>query len=141
MSKLGFHPQFPDYYLYKKDDMWFRTDDALTKQISAHIFAFKAVQLPKIVFYPNWKSEAVSGAKYAAWRVNEFGERVVRWYWRVGEHSKNCGAGCKRLDGGRCAVKVPAVLEWNKVGQCYSLAKMPDKASDDEAKTLDNSKF
>lgn len=134
---LKFNSLPPDYFVYKKDDKWYKTDDNLTKLILARLSASKAAQLPKIVFYPNWKAEGAQNAKYAAWRVNEFGERVVRWYWKVGEHSKKCGAGCVRLDENRCGVKVPAVLEWSSVSRCWQLAPMSGKASDSEAEILE----
>lgn len=133
------HPRKPDYYLYQKDGIWFKTDDALTKLISAHIFGLKAVQLPKMVFYPNWDKNEAQGAKYVAWRVNSFGEQVVRWYWKVGEHNKKkCGDRCKRLEDGRCAIKCPCSIEWNDAAKCWQLSKMQYKASEAEAKILDN---
>lgn len=128
---------FPDYYLYKKDDKWFKTDANLTKQISAHIRGLKAVQIPKMTFYPNWNNEGVPGAKYAAWRVNEDGDVVARWYWKVRDHDKKTCRNCKRLPDGRCAIRVIAMIEWNKAGNCWSLAKMPDKASESDEKILD----
>lgn len=131
------NPYLPDYYLYQKDGTWYKTDDALTKAITAHITTHKAVELPKMVFIPNWNSEGVPGAKYKAWRVNEFGERVVRWYWKVGEHSKKC-CRCTPLDNGRCGVKVLCEIEWNKTGNLWSLCSMPYKASDEEAKILNS---
>lgn len=134
MSRLK--PEFPDYYLYQKDGMWFKTDNALTKQINRHICGDKASELPKIVFYPNWSAEGLQGAKYVAWRVNQFGEQVIRWYWQVKEHSKKC-KNCIKLDNGRCGIKVPALIEWNKAANCWQLAPMSGKASEDEAKVLD----
>lgn len=133
---MNCHPALPDYYLYEKDGRWYKTDDALTKAISSRIFANKTAQIPKMVFYPNWNAKGLSGAKYAAWRVNKFGEQVMRWYWRVGEHSKRC-KNCIKLDNGRCAVKMVAMIEWNEQGHCWSLAKMPGRATDEEAEVLD----
>lgn len=136
--KLRCFPIHPDYYLYQNDGRWYKTDDNLTKLISARIFAHKAVELPKTVFYPNWNKKGQEGEKYAAWRVNIYGEQVLRWYWRVGDHSKKCKGQCALLDKGRCAVKVPAVLEWSSQANCWVLAKMPYKATDEEAKVLDS---
>lgn len=133
---MRIHPDAPDYYLYQKDGQWFRTDDALTKLISAHIFGKKDVQLPHLVFYPNWNKEGLPGAKYVAWRVNEFGEMVVRWYWRIKDHSKKCRQ-CKKLDNGRCAEKVPALIEWSEIAHRWALAPLSMKASEEESKVLD----
>jgi len=133
---MRIHPDAPDYYLYQKDGAWFKTDERLTKLISAHIFGKKDVQLPKVVFYPNWNDKGLPGAKYVAWRVNEFGEMVVRWYWRVKDHSKKCRQ-CKKLDNGRCAQKVPALIEWSDVAHRWALAPLSMKASEEESKVLD----
>lgn len=130
------NPNFPDYYVYQKDDKWFKTDAKLTKVITRRIFAHSTVQLPKLVFYPNWNEQGLRNAKYVAWRVNEDGEQVVRWYWKVSDHSKSC-KGCKRMDNGKCAVKIPATIEWNESGKCWSLSPMPSKATESEAKVLD----
>lgn len=129
-------PEFPDYYLYKKDGDWFKTDDALTRQINDHIRGSSAISLPRMEFLPNWKAEGLHGAKYVAWRVNEFGEQVIRWYWQVTEHSKK-HKNCIKLDNGRCGVKVPAIIEWNDALKMWQLAPMHGKASEDEAKVLD----
>lgn len=131
------HPKEPDYYLYKKDGRWYKTDDAITKLISAHIFARKAVELPKMEFFPNWNAKGVESEKYAAWKVNSFGEQVLRWYWKVGEHSKKCRQ-CVSLNVNRCAIKAPAVVEWDSASNYWVLAKMQYKASEDEAKILDS---
>jgi hypothetical protein len=136
--KLRCHTNQPDYYLYQKDGRWFKTDEALTKLISAHIFAHKAAQLPRMVFYPNWNGKGAEGEKYAAWKVNEFGEQVMRWYWKAGEHTKKCGSRCSTIGEGRCAMKVPAVIEWSAQANCWILAKMPFKATDEESKVLDS---
>ncbi len=133
---MSCHPQFPDYYLYQKDGVWFRTDNSLTKDISSHIFGLSDKELPKMEFIPNWSSKGLPGAKYVAWKVNRFGEQVVRWYWKVGDHTKKCGQ-CIRLDNGNCAIKAPAMIEWNQSGNCWSLSAMPDKATVEEAKVLD----
>lgn len=130
-------PYKPDYYLYQKDGMWFKTDERLTKAISSHIFANKAVELPKMEFIPNWEAKGLERGEYLAWKVNRFGEQVARWYWKVGEHSKKCGL-CIPLGNGRCGVKVPAVIEWNKAANSWSLKAMQYKASEEEAKILDN---
>ena len=50
MSRLK--PEFPDYYLYQKDGMWFKTDNALTKQINRNICGDKASELPRMIFLP-----------------------------------------------------------------------------------------
>ena len=131
------HPRRPDFYLYQKDGAWFKTDEKLTKDISARIFAYKQVQIPRMVFYPNWSSNAPQSAKYAAWKVNEFGEQVVRWNWRVKEHSKSCGGLCRKLGDGRCAVKVPCEIEWSNVAGYWAIVKDENGASEAEAKMLD----
>lgn len=133
---MRIHPDAPDYYLYQKDGMWFKTDERLTKLISAHIFGKKDVQLPKVVFYPNWNDKGLPGAKYVAWRVNENGDMVIRWYWRVQEHTKKCRQ-CKKLDNGRCAQKIPAMIEWSDVANRWALAPLSMKASEEESKVLD----
>ena len=131
------YPYKPDYYLYQKDGVWFRTDDELTNAISGHIFANKAAELPKMEFIPNWKAKGLEKNEYLAWRVNRFGEQVARWYWKVGEHSKRCGS-CVPLGGGRCGVKTPAAIVWNETANSWALKPMQDKANEEEAKILDN---
>jgi hypothetical protein len=130
------YPIKPDYYLYQKDGVWFKTDSSATKAISERIFAHRGTSLPKVEYIPNWKARGLENGEYLAWKVNRNGEIVVRWYWKVGEHSKKCGR-CVRLGGGRCAIKAPAAIEWNKAANSWSLRKMQDKASEDEAKILD----
>lgn len=137
MIKVTMLPKLPDYYVYKKDGRWYKTDDALTKRISARIFALKTLELPKMIFYPNWNNEGPQGAKYTAWRVNMDGEQVARWYWKVKEHSKKCKGRCISLGDGRCATKAIAMLEWSPASRCWVLAPMEGKASDEEAKILD----
>lgn len=127
----------PDYYLYQKDGVWFKTDDETTNTISAHIFAHKGAELPKMEFIPNWNARGLESEEFVAWRVNKFGEQVVRWYWKVGDHSKKCGK-CIPIGDGKCGVKVPAVIEWNKVANSWAIKQMQDKASEAEAKLLDN---
>lgn len=131
------HPNRPDYYLYQKDGVWFKTDEQLTKLINSRIFDFKKVELPKIEFYPNWNAQGAQNAKYTAWKVNKFGEQVVRWYWKVNEHSKKHSL-CSKIGEGRCAVKVPAVIEWSSVAGYWALEKAQYKANEAEAKILDN---
>lgn len=137
-SKVSLHPGQPDYYIYKKDDKWFKTDAQLTKTISAHIFASKAADLPKIVFYPNWNAKSAKGAKYGAWRVNENGEMVMRWYWKVFEGSEKTARKCAKLGDGRYAARVPAMIEWSAAAGRWVLTEMVGKAAAEEEKILDN---
>ena len=128
------NPKKPDYYLYQKDGVWFKTDDSLTKNINENIAFNAGHELPAMEFYPNWN---VGGKeKFVAWRVNRFGEQVVRWYWKVADHGKNCGA-CVKLSDIRCATKTIAMIEWNTSANCWQLCPMEDKASNEEAKILD----
>lgn len=136
---LSCHPSMPDYYVYQKDGKWFKTDVNLTERISARIFAHKELELPQIVFYPNWSAEGGSSAKYVAWRVNRNGEQVIRWYWRVGEHSKKCNSGrCVKIDDTRCAARVPAVIQWSAAAKRWVLSDLDSRATDEEANILDN---
>lgn len=131
------YPYKPDYYLYQKDGMWFKTDSEATKAITKAVFERRGASLPKVEYIPNWNARGLENNKYVAWRVNSFGEQVVRWYWKVGEHSKKCSK-CYSLGDGRCAIKMPAEIEWNKAANSWSLCKMQFKASEEEAKILDN---
>ena len=130
-------PFKPDYYLYQKDGVWFKTDAEATKAISKAVFARRGASLPKVEYIPNWNARGLENGEFLAWKVNCFGEQVVRWYWKVGEHSKKCGK-CIPLGNGRCGIKAPAVIEWNKVANSWAIKQMQDKASEAEAKILDN---
>lgn len=131
------YPLKPDYYLYQKDGIWFKTDEDMTKLINSRIFGSMRAEIPKMEFIPNWNARGLENGEYVAWKVNAFGYRVVRWYWKVGEHSKKHLLCCS-LGGGRCGAKSPAVIEWNKAANSWSLKKAQNKASEDEAKILDS---
>lgn len=131
------YPLKPDYYLYQKDGVWFKTDSDATKTISRAIGSRRSDLLPKVEYIPNWNARGLENGKFVAWKVNRFGEAVVRWYWKVGEHSRKCFK-CKSLGDGRCAIKTPALIEWNKVANSWSISEMQGKASEVETKILDN---
>lgn len=131
----GCKPGLPDYYLYKKDGRWYKTDVNLTKIINKRFQGIMTDELPRVEFIPNWNKKDAQNAKYVAWKINYDGIPVIRWYWKVRDHKKTCQR-CYRLDEGRCAVKVAAMIQWDSVSNYWTLAPMEYKATDEEAQIL-----
>lgn len=124
----------PDYYLYQDKGQWFKTSPQMTKEITSVSQGFSDGQLPKVVFLPQWEKPTNLSERVLAWRVNEFGEQVVRNYWKQIDHDgrKHNGMNCKPLGGGQCVVRVPCYLEWSEKYERWVLAEMPDKANESD---------
>lgn len=122
--------QKPDYYLYQDKGHWFITDEAMTKKITLSAQGFTDDILPKTQFLPQWAEPTDKTERILAWRVNEFGNQVVRNYWKTIDHDarKHTNTGCKPIGGGKCLVRVACQLEWSPKFERWILSEMADKA-------------
>lgn len=118
----------PSYYLYQKDGQWFKTTEATTEEITNAVQNHTGEQIQKTMFYPQFDKPDVLGERVLAWRINEFGDMVVRNAWKLCEHRRG-HSGCRPIGDGQCVVKVACELEWSEKYGRWILAEMPCLAS------------
>lgn len=118
----------PAYYLYQKDGQWFKTNENTTSDITRALQYHTGEGMPRTVLYPQFDKPEHSGERVLAWRVNEYGDMVVRNAWRSCEHRRG-HSGCRPIGDGQCVVKVACELEWSEKYGRWILAEMPCLAS------------
>lgn len=121
----------PDYYIYLDKGQWFLSDEQMTKDITRASQGDTSVKLPRTIFYPQWQAPANLSEKLLAWKINEFGNMVVRNYWKTCEHSRGHSS-CRVIGEGQCVMRVACQLEWSQKYNRWVLAEMFNQATENE---------
>lgn len=137
---VGLHPDDPTFYLYEDNDGWKKTDDALTKEINHSLRIGKPVETAGRSLYPQWAKPQNPHKTVIAWRITAEGYRVVRYFWRTQEHSKDCGR-CKMVDDTTCAHQVPYMLKYDPNTAFWTLANGADAVDAKTQRILDSANY